>query len=240
VTETVPQPLLQVRGLTAGYSGRAVVHDLTLTVDEREIVVVLGSNGAGKTTTLRAITGHLRPFGATVTYRGEPWRTDRPWRAAARGLAMVPSERFTFAALTVSENLTLGAHTVSLETERHEREQRVLELFPRLAERREQRAGTMSGGEQRMLSVGIALMARPQLLLLDEPSLGLAPAVVEQIMKTLRQLVDEDGMSVLMVEQNVGQAIAVADRVYVLRSGRIILEEPAEAMRAREQWWDLF
>jgi branched-chain amino acid transport system ATP-binding protein len=240
VNEAALEPLLRVRGLTAGYDGRAVVHDVELTVGDREIVVVLGSNGAGKTTTLRAITGLLRPFAATVTYRGAEWRTDRPWRAAEHGLAMVPSERFTFAALTVSENLALGANTVASPSERQEREQRVLELFPRLAERRDQKAGTMSGGEQRMLSVGIAMMARPRLLLLDEPSLGLAPTIVEQIMRTLRQLVEDDGLSVLMVEQNVGQAVAAADRVYVLRSGRIIIEEPAHEMAAREQWWDLF
>ena len=233
-------PLLDVKGLTAGYAGRPVVHHVDLAVDEGEIVVILGSNGAGKTTTLRAIVGLLRPFAASIVYRGQAWRADRPWLAAKLGLAMIPSERFTFAELSVAENLALGAYTVSSPTERREREQRVLELFPRLAERLEQKAGTMSGGEQRMLSVGIALMARPKLLLLDEPSLGLAPAIVDQIMRTLRELVASDGMSVLMVEQNVGQAVAVADRVYVLRSGRVILEEPAEAIRARDQWWDLF
>jgi branched-chain amino acid transport system ATP-binding protein len=232
--------LLEVHGLTAGYNRRPVVYDVALSVDEGEIVVILGSNGAGKTTTLRSIVGFLRPFSASVRYRGEAWPVDRPWLAARRGIALIPSERFTFAALSVGENLALGAHSVRSAAERRGAQEHVIELFPRLGERLEQKAGTMSGGEQRMLSIAVALMARPQLLLLDEPSLGLAPAVVEQIMRTLKSLVDNEGMSVLMVEQNVGQALQIADRVYVLRSGRIILEESAERTRAREQWWDLF
>jgi branched-chain amino acid transport system ATP-binding protein len=175
-----------------------------------------------------------------VSYQGQRWRTNAPWRAAGAGMAFIPAERFTFAALTVDENLALGAYTVSDRTARAERMDRVIEMFPILAKRRGQKAGTMSGGEQRMLSLAVALMSGPQLLLLDEPSLGLAPAVVQNIMKTLSALVEANEMSVLMVEQNVGQVLHIAHDTYVMRSGRVILHEPASEMLARQQWWDLF
>jgi branched-chain amino acid transport system ATP-binding protein len=233
-------PLLDVRRLTAGYRGRAVIYDIQLTVGTGEVVVMLGSNGAGKTTTLRSVVGHIRADESTILFAGRPLPTARPWLAARQGISLIPSEHFTFAALTVEENLALGAHTVDSVTARRESRDRVLSLFPRLGERLAQKAGTMSGGEQRMLSLGVALMARPRLLLLDEPSLGLAPAVVDQIMKTLRNLVLVDGLSILMVEQNVGQALEIADRTYVMRSGRVILEEPAATTRGRDNWWDLF
>jgi branched-chain amino acid transport system ATP-binding protein len=233
------EPILEVAGLRAGYGGRPVVYDVDLTVGAGEVVVLLGSNGAGKTTTLKAVTGLLRPQAGTVRYAGKPWALGQAWRAASAGMALIAAERFTFGDLSVEENLALGGYTQSV-ADRREREAEVYELFPVLAERRSQLAGTMSGGQQRMLSLGVALMVRPRLLLLDEPSLGLAPAVVEQIMATIGGLVRERGMSVLMVEQNVGQALSLADRCYVMRSGRIFVEESADDMRARDQWWDLF
>jgi branched-chain amino acid transport system ATP-binding protein len=202
--------------------------------------VILGSTGAGKTTTLRSNVGLVRPFSATARYKGQRWRTDRPWNAAGSGISFIPAERFTFANLSVDENLALGAYTVDNAAEIVERRKTVLELFPILGRRLAQKAGTMSGGEQRMLSLAVALMAEPELLLLDEPSLGLAPTIVQQIMNTLNQLVTETKMSVLMVEQNVNQVLHIANHVYVMRSGRMILHETAEQMRKREQFWDLF
>jgi branched-chain amino acid transport system ATP-binding protein len=234
------EALLTVEGLTAGYAGRPVLYDVALTLRQGEVVVVLGSNGAGKTTMLKSIVGLVQPFAGTVVYAGKPWRTDRPWRAAGSGIAFIPAERYTFAGLSVDDNLLLGAYTTASGDERRERLDYVLELFPVLAARRGQLAGTMSGGEQRMLSLAVALMSGPRLLLLDEPSLGLGPAIVEQIMAAIGRLVSARGLSVLMVEQNVSQALTIADRTYVLRSGRIILEESAEETRAREHWWDLF
>ncbi len=231
--------LLSVRGLTAGYGGEPVIHDVSLTVETGEIVVILGSNGAGKTTTLQSIIGLVKPSKASITYDGARWPLGRPWRAAGAGISYIPAERFTFAALSVEENLALGGYAAP-RSELARRTHAVSEMFPILSKRARQAAGTMSGGEQRMLSLAVALMAAPKLLLLDEPSLGLAPAVVQQIMAALRELVEQRSMSVLMVEQNVGQALTIADRVYLMRSGRMILEEAAEQTRQRDQWWDLF
>jgi len=231
-------PLLEVDGLTAGYAGRPVVFDVRLRVRAGETVVLLGSNGAGKTTTLRSILGLIAPHEGAVRFDGAAWSTATPWKAAAAGIAFIPAERFTFADLTVAENLALGASTAP-PAERQERLDSVCEMFPILAQRRSQQAGTMSGGEQRMLSLGVALMSGPRLLLLDEPSLGLAPSIVERIFAVIGDLV-AGGMSVLMVEQNVGQALRIADNAYVMRSGRIILEQPADELRARDEWWDLF
>ena len=155
-------------------------------------------------------------------------------------MAMIPSERFVFQDLTVRDNLLLGAANDPEPERRPERLKLVHELFPILAERSEQLAGTMSGGQQRMVSLGLALMASPRLLMLDEPSLGLAPAVVRQIFDAVRHLADTEGLAVLLLEQNVGQALRIVDRVYVMRSGRVILHETVDEMRARESYWDLF
>jgi len=156
------------------------------------------------------------------------------------GMALIPSERFVFQDLTVNDNLLLGAANNPDEDARARRKELVLRLFPILDERATQLAGTMSGGQQRMVSLGIALMASPRLLMLDEPSLGLAPSVVQQIFDVVRRLADEEGLSVLLLEQNVTQALRIVDRVYVMRSGRVLLEETVEQMRARDSYWDLF
>jgi branched-chain amino acid transport system ATP-binding protein len=155
-------------------------------------------------------------------------------------MAMIPSERFVFQDLTVLDNLLLGAANHPKSDRRVQRLELVQQLFPILVERSAQLAGTMSGGQQRMVSLGMALMADPKLLMLDEPSLGLAPAVVQQIFDTVRRLADEEGLAVLLLEQNVGQALRIVDRVSVMRSGRVILEESVEQMRARDSYWDLF
>jgi branched-chain amino acid transport system ATP-binding protein len=155
-------------------------------------------------------------------------------------MALIPSERFVFADLTVRENLLLGGANIREGDRRQERLELVYELLPVLAERETQLAGTMSGGQQRMVSLGLALMTGPKLLMLDEPSLGLAPTIVQQIFAKVRALADSEGLSVLLLEQNVGAALRIVDRVYVMRSGRVILEESVEEMRERESYWDLF
>ncbi len=216
-----------------------VIHEIDLHVMPSEVVGVFGSNGAGKTTTLRAILGLLPRMGGTVVYRGSQWRSGRSWRAAAEGMAFIPAERFTFGGLSVEENLRLGATSVA-DGSSQQTLDGVLAMFPILQERRGQKAGTMSGGEQRMLSLAVALMSQPRLLMLDEPSLGLAPRVVDQLITTLRGLAEEQGVSVIMVEQNVNQAVRITNRAYVLRSGRIIQQMSGDEARSREEWWDLF
>ena len=240
VAPTAKKPLVSASGLKAGYGRKQVVFDVDLHVGEGEIVSIVGHNGAGKTTTLRTIYGMLPALGGTITYRGENTTKTFATANAANGMALIPAERFVFGDLTVKDNLLLGAlHEKSAEI-REARWKRVHELFPILAERSAQKAGTMSGGQQRMVSLGLALMSGPKLLMLDEPSLGLAPAVVIEIFAAIRKLADEEGLSVLVLEQNIGQALRIADRFYVMRSGRFILEETNAQMRARKDYWELF
>jgi len=236
----VSSKLVATKGLQAGYGRKQVVFDVDLTVGSGEIVALLGHNGAGKTTTLKTIFGMLPALGGRVTYQGEDATHAGCRRNVTRGMAMIPAERFVFADLTVRENLLLGANHERSATVRDTRHAQVATLFPILAERAGQRAGTMSGGQQRMLSLGIALMSGPQLLLLDEPSLGLAPALVTTLFDAIAGLAKSQGLGVLLLEQNVGQVLRIADRVAVMRSGRVILEESAAQMRARESYWDLF
>lgn len=212
--------LLTVGGLTAGYGPVRVLQGVDLTVDERETVVVLGANGSGKTTTLRAICGMISARG-TLELAGESILGRRPEHNARHGIAHVPQGRGTLAELTVDENLRLGAYIrrdrdIAADTERW------YETFPILAQRREQRAGTMSGGEQQMLSIARALMSRPRLLLLDEPSLGLAPLVTREVFETLGRLGAELGIAMLIVEQNAALALEIASRGYVLEAGVVV------------------
>lgn len=233
-------PLLDVSGLVAGYGRKEVLHGVGLRVEAGEIVTLMGHNGAGKTTTIRAVLGAVRPRAGTVRIAGRD-TTRRPVRkAVAAGVAMIPSERFVFPDLSVHDNLLLGAANAPSGSGTAQRLATVKELFPILDERWRQPAGSMSGGQQRMVSLGMALMARPRLLLLDEPSLGLAPSVVETIFDRLRSLADDEGIGVLLLEQNVKQALKIADRAYAMRSGRVILEETADEMRQRTDFWDLF
>jgi branched-chain amino acid transport system ATP-binding protein len=236
----VPPNILEVDKLCCGYGRKQVVFDLSLHVREGEVVTILGHNGSGKSTTIKTILGVLPPHGGRITYRGEN-TTGRGSRLNVRnGMALIPSERFVFADLSVIDNLLLGGANTPDAKVRAERMERTYELFPILSERSSQLAGTLSGGQQRMLSLGIALMGSPKLLMLDEPSLGLAPIVVENIFTAVRQLCASEGLSVLLLEQNVAQALRITDRAYVMRSGRVILEETAEQMRARGTYWDLF
>jgi branched-chain amino acid transport system ATP-binding protein len=246
---TVPQPaassngdspLLEVRGLSAGYGPRQVVFDVDFSVAKGEIVTILGHNGAGKTTTLKSVFGLIKPLSGSVLYRGQEIVGRAPVENVRAGISFTPPERYVFPDLSVLNNLKLGGFTEKSEERRRERLERIYEMFPILEERAKQLAGTMSGGQQRMVGLGIALMGDPELMLLDEPSLGLAPSLVDQLMDTVRKLADEDGISVVLLEQNVAVALEHANRAYIMRSGRVILEEPADTLRTRGNWWDLF
>jgi branched-chain amino acid transport system ATP-binding protein len=222
--------LLQLRDVEARYGAVRALHGVTLAVDEAELVAVLGANGAGKTTTLRAVSGTVRRDG-DVLFAGRklPRRAEATARA---GIAHVPEGRGTFMELSVWDNLRLGAYT--RRTGLKEDAARVFDFFPRLGERRDQQAGTLSGGEQQMLALGRALMARPRLLLLDEPSLGLAPLVVREIFAALERMRAEDGVGILVVEQNARLALRAAQRAYVLEVGRVVVEGEAEELRRNE------
>ncbi len=206
------------------------LHDVDLAVEAGEIAAVLGANGAGKTTTLRAVSGTVRRSGE-VMFEGSELRGG-PDTAARLGIAHVPEGRGTFMELSVAENLRLGAWTRRGDTGGDV--ERVYAIFPRLREREAQQAGTLSGGEQQMLALGRALMARPKLLLLDEPSLGLAPLLVKEIFEVLARLNAEEGLTVLVVEQNASLALRVAHRAFVLETGRVVLAGPAEELREHE------
>jgi branched-chain amino acid transport system ATP-binding protein len=221
---------LELRGVEARYGPVQALHGVSLQVGEGELVAVLGANGAGKTTTLRAISGTVRRSG-DVVFAGKklPRRPDATARA---GIAHVPEGRGTFSELSVWENLRLGAYARRGNVKQEA--QRVYKFFPRLEDRRDQQAGTLSGGEQQMLALGRAMMARPKLLLLDEPSLGLAPMVVTQIFDALARMKTDEGMSVLVVEQNANLALAHATRAYVLEVGNVVVEGTSDELRANE------
>jgi branched-chain amino acid transport system ATP-binding protein len=233
-------PVLSVTGLQAGWGRKRVVFDVDLHVYEGEVVGILGHNGSGKSTTIKAILGTNPALGGQVVYGGRDVTRAGSKANVRSGMALIPSERFVFSDLSVLDNLLLGGANIADATRRAERLELVYELFPILRERSAQAAGTLSGGQQRMVSLGLALMSGPKLLMLDEPSLGLAPSVVQQIFDTVRRLADTDGLSVLVLEQNVAQTLRIVDRVYVMRSGRVILEETVAQMRARESYWELF
>jgi branched-chain amino acid transport system ATP-binding protein len=225
------QPLLALRDVDARYGPIQALHAVTLTVGEGEVVALLGANGAGKTTTLRAISGTVRR-GGRIEFDGRPLGRCGPEDVARRGIAHVPEGRGTFSELTVWENLRLGAYVRrgSLKAD----VDRVLGYFPWIEGRRNQQAGTLSGGEQQMLAVGRALMQRPRLLLLDEPSLGLAPLVVAEIFRILGELNQREGTTVLLVEQNARISLAASDRAYVLETGRVALDGPSGELAEHE------
>ena len=218
--------MLEVRDLTVAYDNIVAVKNLSLEVHKGEIVTLIGSNGAGKSTTLRTISGLLTPKTGTVTFNGEVLTGHEGHEVVAKGICHSPEGRRIFQEMTVSENLDLGAFLrddkEGIEADR----ENVLELFPRLRERIMQKAGTMSGGEQQMLAVARALMGRPELLLLDEPSMGLAPVLVDLIFETITKI-NEQGVTILLVEQNALAALGVANRAYVLESGSIKLSGQA-------------
>ena len=218
--------MLEVRGLMVAYGGIAAVKGIDLEVRAGELVTVIGANGAGKTTTLKALAGMLPPAAGRVRYCDVDVTTLPSYERVGRGLALVPEGRGVFPRLTVEENLDLGAYTRRDGAQIAADRERAFTLFPRLAERRRQLAGTLSGGEQQMLAIGRALMSRPRLLLLDEPSMGLAPLMVQKIFETVRAVARE-GVTLLLVEQNARLALECCDRAYVMDGGLITLSGPA-------------
>jgi branched-chain amino acid transport system ATP-binding protein len=223
--------LLEVRDLVTAYGGIEALHGISFHVEEGEIVALLGANGAGKTTALRTISGLLRPRAGEVRFAGERIDLRPAHEIVRRGLTQVPEGRWIFTLMTVDENLRLGAYAET----RVPREalDRVFTLFPRLAERRSQLAGTLSGGEQQMLAMARALMTRPRLLLLDEPSMGLAPVLVRAIFHTIAEI-NREGTTILLVEQNANAALGLARRAYVLENGRVALEGPGADLARNE------
>jgi branched-chain amino acid transport system ATP-binding protein len=220
---------LDVKHLQVRYGDLVGVADVSLKVPGGSVVALLGSNGAGKTTTLNAIAGLVSPSGGAITWRGEAIARLPAHAIVSRGLALSPEGWRLFVSQTVEQNLRLGATTVGDKGRIATLMDRVYELFPRLAERRRQRAGTLSGGERQMLALGRALMSEPKLLMLDEPSLGLAPTVVDQLYDALERLHDE-GLTMLLAEQSVPLALQIADHAYVLQTGRTVLDGPAAAL----------
>jgi len=218
--------LLALKGLHVGYGGIHAVKGIDLAVEPGELVALIGTNGAGKTTTLKAIVGLLHPQAGRIEYSGEEINGRPPHQIARKGLAMVPEGRGVFPRLTVEENLAMGAYTRNDHREIAADVERTFGLFPRLKERRAQTAGTLSGGEQQMLAIGRALMSRPKLLLLDEPSMGLAPIMVEKIFEVIRRIASE-GVTLLLVEQNARLALQVSQRGYVLEGGLVTLSGPS-------------
>jgi len=221
--------LLKVSGLKVAYGGIQAVKGVDFEVHEGELVSLIGSNGAGKTTTMKAITGLLGIHGGDIEYLGRSIRGRGPWDLVKDGLAMVPEGRGVFTRMTITENLQMGAYIRSDTAEIARDLEKVFGIFPRLKERRTQLAGTMSGGEQQMLAMGRALMSRPKVLLLDEPSMGLSPIMVDKIFEVVRE-VHAQGVTVLLVEQNASRALQIADRGYVMESGAITMSGNARKM----------
>ncbi|GGK78605.1 ABC transporter ATP-binding protein [Amphritea balenae] len=212
--------MLQINNVNTHYGPIQALHDVSINIEEGEIVTLIGANGAGKTTLMMTICGDPQASSGTVTFCGEEINKLNTPDIMRKGLAIVPEGRRVFSGMTVEENLFMGSYFRSKE-EAQKTAAHVLELFPRLEERYKQRAGTMSGGEQQMLAIGRALMSKPRLLLLDEPSLGLAPIIIQQIFDIIQKLRDE-GVTIFLVEQNANQALRIADRGYVLENGRVI------------------
>ncbi|MCZ4059932.1 high-affinity branched-chain amino acid ABC transporter ATP-binding protein LivF [Pantoea sp. LMR881] len=230
--------MLTIENVSAHYGKIQALHNVSLYINQGEIVTLIGANGAGKTTLLGTLCGEPRASQGTITFDGKAitdWQTARIMREA---IAIVPEGRRVFSRMTVEENLAMGGFFASRQ-QYQERIKRVYELFPRLEERKVQRAGTMSGGEQQMLAIGRALMSQPRLLLLDEPSLGLAPIIIQQIFDTIEQLRSE-GMTIFLVEQNANQALKLADRGYVLENGHVVLEDSGEALLSNKAVRDAY
>jgi branched-chain amino acid transport system ATP-binding protein len=226
--------MLVVKDLKVSYGAIKALHGVSLTVERGQIVTLIGCNGAGKSTTLRAISGLVKPASGTIEYEGKSLNRLAPHEVVRLGVAQAPEGRGIFANMTVDENLLLGAYGRSDHDQVTMDRKWALELFPRLRERLKQSAGTLSGGEQQMLAIARAVLARPKLLLLDEPSLGLAPQVVQTIFKIIREI-NARGTTILLVEQNAHMALKVANRAYVLEVGKVVMEGPADKLAASDE-----
>lgn len=225
--------ILNVENIHTYYGHIHALKGVSLRIEPGEIVTLIGSNGAGKTTTLRTISGLLKPLEGKIYYEGEDIGKYKPHEIVYKGISMVPEGRGIFARLNITENLEMGAYSRSNKQEQAQDMERVFTLFPRLKERRHQVAGTLSGGEQQMLATGRALMARPRVLLMDEPSMGLAPILVESIFDTI-QKINQEGTTILLVEQNALMALSIANRGYVLQTGEIVLTDDAANLQKNE------
>ena len=227
--------MLTVERVSSGYGKILAIHDVDIKVEKGEVVVLIGANGAGKSTLLRTISGALKPSQGQILFQGRKIDGKKPHTIVKMGLVQIPEGRGILSRMTVKENLDMGAYLRSDKEGITEDLEAVFEKLPRLKERLNQNAGTLSGGEQQMLAIGRGLMTKPQLLLMDEPSLGLAPVIVEFIFETIHDLRERDGYTILLVEQNANQALDVADRGYVLETGRIVLEGESKALRDNEE-----
>jgi branched-chain amino acid transport system ATP-binding protein len=227
-------PLLSLTNLNVSYGAIQALRGVSLSVEQGQIVTLIGANGAGKSTTLRAVSGILRPTEGDIAFDGDSIVDEAPHQIVRRGLIQVPEGRGIFANLSVAENLSLGAYCRRDHEQVRESRERGLNLFPRLRERLNQNAGTLSGGEQQMLAIARALVARPRLLLLDEPSLGLAPQITQTIFKVIRDI-REQGTTILLVEQNARMALKVADYAYVLETGEIKMSGPAAELASSDE-----
>lgn len=226
--------MLEVKGIDVYYGAIHALKGLSLRVEKGEIVTLIGANGAGKTTTLKTISGILRPSNGTVTYKGSDLTRILPEKIVGLGMSQVPEGRRVFSPMTVMENLEMGAFLRKDKAGVQTDVENVFHRFPRLKERRKQLAGTLSGGEQQMLAIGRALMARPELLLMDEPSMGLAPLLVKEIFQIIKDI-NSRGTTILLVEQNAHMALSVADRAYVIETGEIVLQGSAEDLMKSEE-----
>ena len=229
MTKTTSQTLLKITGLQVAYGGIKAVKGVDLHVNEGELVTLIGSNGAGKTTTMKAITGSLPMADGDIEYLGKSIKGKGAWDLVKQGLAMVPEGRGVFTRMSIMENLYMGAYIRNDKVEIAADMEKMFSIFPRLRERKDQLAGTMSGGEQQMLAMGRALMSRPKVLLLDEPSMGLSPIMVDKIFEVVRD-VSARGVTILLVEQNASRALAIADRGYVMESGAVTMNGDAKAL----------
>ena len=233
---------LEAKNLVAGYGRKEVLHGVSLGVDKGEIVTLIGHNGAGKSTTMSVIAGLIKPTSGGVLFDGRDIAKDDIAENVVNGLSLVPQGRAFFADLSVEENLRMAGYTIQSGGLVGERTRGVYEFFPRLHERRSQNAGSLSGGEARMLSLGMALVMSPKVMLLDEPTFGLAPVLATEILDKISKISQDFGTTILLVVDNLNRALSVATRVYVMKTGRIIMENTADAVRelSEQELWDLF
>ncbi len=232
--------MLELNGVDAGYGELRILHDINISLAEKEFVSLVGPNGAGKTTTLRTIAGLLEPMAGEINFNGENINENSPKEISRKGLSFVTEEGNLFRGMTVKENLMMGAYTIKDKKQKQKNLEFVLSLFPRLGERQSQLSGTLSGGERKMLSIARGLMSNPSLLLVDEPSLGLAPQLVTVVFDSLTKLNEEEDVTILLVEQNVNTALKITDRAYVLEQGEIVLEGPSEELKEKDHVKDAY
>jgi ABC-type branched-subunit amino acid transport system ATPase component len=230
LSEPDPNALLRIRGITAGYGKITILHHVSMDVKEGEIVCVIGPNGAGKSTAFKAVYGFIRPDSGHIYFGDDDITAQNPDQIIKHGITFVPQVRSTFPQMTVDENLELGMYLIRDKHRISQAKQRIYEMFPRLAERKQQLAGTMSGGEQRMLEIGRALMLDPRMIMLDEPSAGLAPVISKQVFNMVQRMNQEFGITVFMVEQNARQGLEISHRGYVLEAGRNRFEGTGQAL----------